>query len=429
MSQDQEDAVRLAWDWFNGPKSHRPFILNGAAGTGKTHVARRIADTLAPGRTLFLAPTGKATQVLARKGCAPVATIHSTIYHVGLEREQAIEAATEKIADLEAALGESVILVDTSPTVTTRPMTGKERKEVETELRETRRWLDHLTQPTWVLRDDIRKEGGPEAPNPHLLIVDECSMVGTGLADDLATFDIPTLCLGDPYQLPPVKADVGYPQAADVTLETIHRYGESAALLDLATAARHGRRLPTWIYGRSTAGMWRDGMTERTWQHLIGFDAIIVGRNATRWAAIKALRAAHGREHGRPTTGDVVMVLRNEPAQNLVNGQTAVVRKAERGPLGRSWRLTTDMGDWECQPGGFIGQQEQKMTESQRGGPLLPVTFANAITAHKAQGSEWDSVCVIDESAVFRADGPKWLYTAVTRAKDRCLVLPSAPRH
>ncbi len=420
MSTDQDEAVNLARDWFNGPKSHRPFILNGAAGTGKTHVARRIADTLAPGRTLFLAPTGKATQVLAQKGCDPVATIHSTIYHVGLEREQAIEAATEKIADLEGQLDPAVNDGDI-------PM-GAARRAIEKELAETRRWLDHLTQPTWVLREEIRKEGGPEAPNPHLLIVDECSMVGAELADDLATFGIPTLCLGDPYQLPPVKADIGYPQAADITLETIHRYGDSAPLLDLATAARHGRRLPTWVPQQSTAGMWRAGMGGKTWRDLTGFDTIIVGRNATRWAAIKALRVVHGREPGRPVAGDVVMVLRNEPSQDLVNGQTATVRKVERGPLGRSWSLTTDMGEWVCHPGGFLGQQEQKVAEAQRTGPLLPVTFANAITAHKAQGSEWDSVCVIDESVAFRADGRKWLYTAVTRAKERCLVLPRAPQ-
>ena len=39
-----------------------------------------------------------------------------------------------------------------------------------------------------------------------------------------------------------------------------------------------------------------------------------------------------------------------------------------------------------------------------------------AITCHKAQGSQWDNVLVMDESSVFREDRNKWLYTAVTRA-------------
>jgi exodeoxyribonuclease-5 len=46
-----------------------------------------------------------------------------------------------------------------------------------------------------------------------------------------------------------------------------------------------------------------------------------------------------------------------------------------------------------------------------------------ALTTHKAQGSQWDDVVVIDESSVFRQDKWKWLYTAVTRAAEKvCIV-------
>jgi exodeoxyribonuclease-5 len=39
--------------------------------------------------------------------------------------------------------------------------------------------------------------------------------------------------------------------------------------------------------------------------------------------------------------------------------------------------------------------------------------FGYVITVHKAQGSQWPSVIVFDESKIF---GQKWLYTAITRA-------------
>jgi len=50
--------------------------------------------------------------------------------------------------------------------------------------------------------------------------------------------------------------------------------------------------------------------------------------------------------------------------------------------------------------------------------------FGWAITAHKAQGSEFDSVLVIDEAQTLAGicDPRKWRYTAVTRAAERVVV-------
>ena len=48
--------------------------------------------------------------------------------------------------------------------------------------------------------------------------------------------------------------------------------------------------------------------------------------------------------------------------------------------------------------------------------------YGYAITCHKSQGSEWDDVTVVDESAVFRQDRDKWLYTAITRAAKRLTI-------
>jgi exodeoxyribonuclease-5 len=39
-----------------------------------------------------------------------------------------------------------------------------------------------------------------------------------------------------------------------------------------------------------------------------------------------------------------------------------------------------------------------------------------ALTVHKSQGSQWNNIVLFDESAVFRDDRARWLYTAVTRA-------------
>lgn len=63
--------------------------------------------------------------------------------------------------------------------------------------------------------------------------------------------------------------------------------------------------------------------------------------------------------------------------------------------------------------------------------PGIPFTFSYALTVHKSQGSQWDSVCVIDDSSRFawmarktgvEFDKARWLYTAITRAANRVAV-------
>ena len=49
--------------------------------------------------------------------------------------------------------------------------------------------------------------------------------------------------------------------------------------------------------------------------------------------------------------------------------------------------------------------------------------YGYALTTHKAQGSEWPGVYIVDDSSVFRADAHRWLYTALTRASERVLVV------
>ena len=55
------------------------FRLFGYAGTGKTTLAKHIAEDV-DGKVLFAAFTGKAALVMRSKGCDSASTIHSLIY-------------------------------------------------------------------------------------------------------------------------------------------------------------------------------------------------------------------------------------------------------------------------------------------------------------------------------------------------------------
>ena len=49
--------------------------------------------------------------------------------------------------------------------------------------------------------------------------------------------------------------------------------------------------------------------------------------------------------------------------------------------------------------------------------------YGYALTCHKAQGSQWDSVMLVDESSVFKQNSHRWLYTAITRAAEHLTIV------
>ncbi|MFX5578869.1 AAA family ATPase, partial [Acinetobacter baumannii] len=78
----QDAALKAVGDWLKakpGRGGTPPvFRLFGFAGTGKTTLARHIADGV-DGEVKFAAFTGKAALVMRNKGCDGASTIHSLI--------------------------------------------------------------------------------------------------------------------------------------------------------------------------------------------------------------------------------------------------------------------------------------------------------------------------------------------------------------
>ena len=123
------------------------------------------------------------------------------------------------------------------------------------------------------------------------------------------------------------------------------------------------------------------------------------------WRAYKGLS-------GDMVIGERLMVTKNDHTRKIYNGDQFIIEAME-GELVLG-RFADGRGLW-LEP-----QNEDHMKE--RGikprKTATPVIYAYACTVHKFQGSEANNCLAIDESYCFREDSGKWLYTAVTRARE-----------
>lgn len=393
FSPGQQRALDAIGEWFDDCSS-QTFYLAGPAGTGKTTIARQVPRHLglSGDQVRYAAYTGKAAQVLRSKGCAPASTLHSLIY---IRQSTAAEA---KLNTVERQLRALRLSLDATPF---------EIAELEAQRQQL---LAEVADGSWILNTES------DLSEASLLICDEVSMVDDKLAADLLSFGVPILVLGDPEQLPPINGEGFFTRRApDLTLTEIHRQALDSPILSLATRVRQGGRLGHFDYAYADVEM------------LSSHDQVLCGKRATRWSLVYAIRSLLGRPHAFPVAGDRVMCLRNNRELGIFNGQLFDVLDCGPSPKRIGYYVLTvrtddgEVFDVVTPVDGFISDEAERDICRVRHLPdgVAIMTFAQAITVHKSQGSEWGRVALIDESAVFarEADTPRrWLYTGITRA-------------
>jgi exodeoxyribonuclease-5 len=284
-----------------------------------------------------------------------------------------------------------------------------------------------LASPLFTLRS---REQSTLTGN-RLCVVDESSMISEQIGADLTGFGVPILAIGDPMQLPPVDGtgwlgEAGMPGA---TLTEVHRSALDSPVTRIATTVRHatsGER------GYGVTGV--DGASGRI-PHLDPGaltlpDQVLCGTNATRWQGIRLIRKQLGRPRGCPVSGDRIVILSNSGELDIYNGQQfMVLASADDGTERYDMTLRSDddgsiveIPVWRY---GFQGQDGETRARAFGIGDVAAASYAYVITVHKAQGSQWPRVLVIDESHVFdrmQGTGQRWLYTAVTRASEQVVI-------
>ena len=419
----QEAATKQFAEWFAlvAQTTHdiAPFyVQQGFAGTGKSTALPFFIEAagLKPEDVGFFAPTGKAAKVMTKKlrsqGFATDAmTVHKAIYRPKGLQYQAIET---KIAETTRMLREG----------------GADPHELQRSLKILQRDLDRAydsTAPAFQLN--------PDAPlkKLKLVVVDEASMVGERMADDILFFGVPVLAIGDPGQLQPVGDNPGFfIRPPDNIFTEIHRQALDNPIIWYSKEIREGRDPG---YGSHGGGVLRIVTPA---QDDVSFDQsrdvqIIVGTNGKRHRMTRRLRKEAGLDARAPADGEMMICVKNSQKHpGLVNGTMLMVTKD--GDNLRAGNIVTtshvkdeDGFDYElrCIQGileeTYLGAKtwtasKQAVRHAMEDKSNHQIDWAYCITAHKSQGSQWNEVCVHDESGVFRDQSRQWLYTAVTRA-------------
>ena len=391
LTNKQEEGLKIAVARF---KAREPWTcISGYAGSGKSTLVKFIVAALGiPEEDVcYVAYTGKAATVLKQKGCMNAMTAHKLLYW-------------------------------SSPTPT-----GK-----------------FIFKPRTVL----------EFPY-QVIVVDEISMLPKSMWDLLLKHKKYILALGDPGQLPPINKDEDNHVLDNphIFLDEIMRQAQESEIIRLSMHVREGNPLSTFEAAGAQVQIFNTNQVVNgmySWA-----DQILCGTNAKRIELNNYIRNQRGFDPTKPQVGDKIISLRNHWQTISTSGMWALTNgaigtiteyniEAKSLPFYISQTpvnyMMTDMEledqdtflklpiDYQYFLDGTpsLTPRQSYLLNKNEYAPDAPFEFAYAyaITTHKAQGSEWDKVLVFEEAFPYnKEEHRRWLYTAVTRAKDKLVLI------
>jgi len=385
LTNKQEKGLLISIERYKAKEKYT--VISGYAGSGKSTLVRFIIDALDVDEKdiCYCAFTGKAAEVLRKKGNKNVCTLHKLLY-------------------------------DFFP------------KSTGGFLKIPKLTLDY-----------------------KIIVVDEVSMAPKTLMELLFNHNVYIICLGDPGQLPPIEKEednhlLDHPH---VFLDEIMRQAQESEIIRLTMKIRNhepihyfcGKEIQIIPYNQLNTGILQWG------------DQILTATNSKRQSINNTMRTLSGRE-GPPIDGDKLICLRNywedfsENGNALINGSIGILNNSFQTWVDLPRFMKSKIKKFNVLMGDLIipeiddiystvnmdyqmiitGEKccDWKTSYRLKKYNIVPKEFAYAyaITCHKAQGSEWDNVVVLEENFPFdKEEHCKWLYTACTRASEKLVLV------
>jgi exodeoxyribonuclease-5 len=366
LTKKQEEGLKIAVERHRNNEKYT--VIAGYAGTGKSTLVKFIIEALdvEKNKVCYATFTGKAAQVLAKKGNKNAMTLHKLLYN-SIPRK-----------------GGGFMRIP------------KER-------------LDYT-----------------------IVVVDEISMAPKTIIDMLFRHNVYVICLGDPFQLPPIEKEednhlLDHPH---IFLDEIMRQAEESEIIRLTMGIREQKPLRP-VKGNEVQIVPADALSDG----MLGWaDQVLVATNFQRHNMNDFMRQMKGFGPD-PCDGDKVICLRNywdswnyDNGDPLVNGTIGTIHNPHNDIIRVPYyaynkgvihtlqaTFTSDLGEHfgevSMDPKIMLGgESELEWRDKYRLGQLknrigdvIPkeFTYGYAITCHKAQGSEWDKVLVIEEKFPF----------------------------
>lgn len=324
-------------------KNKEYLTIGGVAGSGKStclaHLSKKFPNFK------VCAFTGKAANVLRRKGIAEASTIHSTIYEY-----------YEEDGKLE-----------------------------------------------WRLKH-------PNEVSFSGLFVDEASMVGDDIFEDLLNFNLPVVFFGDHAQLEPVGSRFNLMKSPMVTLETIHRNANTIA--KFADFLRKGNDAKLFEHFDETVQLVPKRMVKT--EDFTKTDQVICAYNKTRNLINRKVREFLNYDR-TVVKNEKIICLKNNRKLGIFNGMQGHVLSITRNIITFKDDNNTIISTKAFMPQFGIDKLHESASHEKDKGFY---DYGYCITCHKAQGDEWDKIIVIEEKSDLW-DHKRWAYTAASRAKTK----------
>ncbi len=446
-TKGQDELISLLASYVFEEKTDDIFMIRGYAGTGKTSLVSALVRTLRDHRVpvVLMAPTGRAAKVLSAYSSYPASTIHRRIYFAARSHDGNMVLKLK-----ENNYRNAVFLIDEASMIPDR------RSNEEGGGR--------------ILLDDLMNYVFSGENCKLILVGDVAQLPPVGLSVSPA--------LNSVYLKNAYKNDVRKFELTEVV-----RQKKTSGILENATRLREVMLSKNYAFPFFTTYGFKDVRRIDSYElpeeimsayDTVGQDdtVLITRSNKRAYQYNTAIRNRILQRQGEIEAGDILMIVKNnyywleeaDGAGFLANGDLVEVMSLNSTEEKHGFRFAdadVRLIDYPDEPeinvrllldtlsaegpalsrsqnnelynsvlDSYMGQGDMKTRRAKvRNDPYfnaLQVKFAYAMTCHKTQGGQWDTV-FIDQGFIaddkVDLDYLRWLYTAVTRATGRVFLI------